>query len=264
MATGRRFYVAIAATVVLGLIVAVYATHVPEHTKQGDCLTCHLNDPTDLAPGEKLIFIKDLSQLCSDCHPNSATLSHPVGFPVTSRLPRKFVLDWKGEMTCITCHYFHKDPHPFFLRSSKAGKEFCLQCHDMGFFMDMVDAGESLITAHLVTGLDEAVDLGYIDSVSLECIICHDGVTASEVSISLSDTGVLNHQSGSDHPIGTDYVKYADFNTSYAPANTLPPEVLLVDGKVGCPTCHVPYDEVHGALVITQEGSKLCFTCHRM
>lgn len=264
MVTGRRFFIAIASTLVLGLIVAVYATHVPEHTKQGDCLTCHLNDPTDLAPDEKLIFIKDLSRLCSDCHPNSATLSHPVGFPVSRSLPPEFVLDWKGEMTCATCHFFHKDPYPFFLRSSQAGKEFCLQCHDMDFFMDMVDGGESLITAHLVSGLDEAVDLGYIDTVSLECLICHDGVTASEVSISVSDTGVLNHQSGSDHPIGTDYAQYANFDTSYTPPEQLPAEVLLVDGKVGCPTCHVPYDEVHGALVITQQNSKLCFTCHRM
>lgn len=253
------------AVAVLTLIVVVYATHVPEHNKAGDCTGCHLNDPeAPLAPGENLLFTEDIVQLCSRCHASAMTLSHPVGDAPSSPLPTEYPLDWKGETTCTTCHFFHNDQYAYFMRSPLAGKEFCLQCHTMDFFSQMLDQGTSLVEAHLITGLESAVELGYIDPVSLDCLGCHDGVTASEVKIAVGPGGAVQSSSSSSHPIGTDYVAFSNIDTSVPPINELPPEILLVDGKVGCPTCHVPYDAVHGALVIPQAGSKLCFTCHRM
>jgi predicted CXXCH cytochrome family protein len=268
---------AIFSLIFLILIVVGYATHIPEHNKAGDCGSCHLNDPQGtltpppgpdglIPPTEpvELLFTEDIVQICARCHPDAATLSHPIGTPVTGTIPPEFPLDWKDETTCTTCHFFHNEQNVYFLRSDKAGKEFCLLCHPMEFFTQMKDAGESLVEAHLISGLEAAVELGFIDPVSLECLGCHDGVTASEVKISVSATGYLQHESASSHPIGTDYAEYANIDTSVTPIDELPKEVLLVDGKVGCPTCHESYKEVHGALVITKQGSKLCFTCHRM
>ena len=265
MRRGYKIAGLVTAVAVLSLIVVVYATHIPEHNKSGDCSTCHLNDPQALLePGESLLFTEDIVQLCSTCHPNAITLSHPVGSVPSSQVPAEYPLDWKGETTCTTCHFFHNEQYPAYMRSPLAGKDFCLQCHTMEFFTQMLDQGESLVEAHLLTGLEVAVELGYIDPISLDCLGCHDGVTASEVSISMGPGGAVLQSASSSHPIGTDYLAYTSVDTSVPSINELPSEILLVDGKVGCPTCHVPYGNVHGALVITQQGSKLCFTCHRM
>ena len=264
MRRGYKIGLLLTAMAALSLIVVVYATHLPEHNKEGDCTTCHLNDPETVPPGDSLLFTEDIVQICARCHPGATTLSHPIGSTVTEPLPPEFPLDWKGETTCTTCHFFHDEQYPYFMRSGYTGKEFCLQCHTMNFFDQMLDGGESLVEAHLLTGLEVAVQLGYIDPLSLDCLGCHDGVTASEVRISVSEGGVIQHSASSAHPIGTDYAEYSNFDTSVEPISSLPPEILLVDGKMGCPSCHVPYDTVHGALVITQQGSKLCFTCHRM
>ncbi len=116
------------------LIVVGYATHIPEHDKAGDCGSCHLNDPQNLAEGDSLLFTEDIVQICARCHPDAANLSHPIGTPVTGTISPEFPLDRKDETTCTTCHFFHNEQNVYFLRSDKVSKEFCLLCHTMEFF----------------------------------------------------------------------------------------------------------------------------------
>jgi len=43
-------------------------------------------------------------------------------------------------------------------------------------------------------------------------------------------------------------------------------ELPLVDGLIGCSTCHLPYSKANHAgpmLVIDNAGSRLCLACHR-
>lgn len=262
MAKGYPVPVAVITLLFIGLIIFVNATSVTEHAKSGDCGNCHLNDPEEKGGKDRLLFTKDITQICSDCHPGSSKLSHPVGSLVKGALPKPFVVDWKGETTCATCHFFHKDANPFFLRTVQAGKNFCLLCHDMSFFRGMVDSGIALQGAHLVKTFEELKALGFIDPLSLECLQCHDGVTAKDVQILLSAGGAVEHLTGATHPIGVSQVEAARRDSGYVPPERLPEQITLIEGNVGCITCHEPYKKVHGALVMSMSGSKLCKACH--
>ncbi len=107
---------------------------------------------------------------------------------------------------------------------------------------------------------------GSIDSFSKDCLSCHDGVGASDVSVDYrsrpgsSRTGRLFN--GNDHPIGMDYASYASFGRGYKQASMLNPKMLLVNGKVGCLTCHNPLNPDKSHLVMSDYRSALCLTCH--
>lgn len=81
-----------------------------------------------------------------------------------------------------------------------------------------------------------------------------------------------------DHPIGIDYFAASAGNPSLRPPAALSPFIRLPGGRIGCPTCHVPYfPENHSLLaaqrpqypaipdpmlVIDNRLSQLCFSCH--
>ena len=48
-------------------------------------------------------------------------------------MPPEFPLDWKGDMTCSTCHNVHASD-PVKLRVKRQGKALCQSCHDPDFF----------------------------------------------------------------------------------------------------------------------------------
>lgn len=112
-----------------------------------------------------------------------------------------------------------------------------------------------------------------LDSESMECISCHE--------TAFSDTFPIQacHQGGCDHPIGIDYAVLAMTNKGLVSPSILDPSVRLLNGKIGCTTCHVPYSQSdHQALSdkrieipaipdpmlsVDNSGSMLCVSCHR-
>lgn len=227
------------------------------------CDTCHLNMPEKTGGGRKMLFTSDFSFMCSRCHPGAKALSHPVDMPAGRRLPASFPLDWKGHMTCVTCHLFHDNADISFLRMGERGKDFCLMCHDMEFFRNMRDRGEALSGAHLEARSATPKRFEFVDQVSIACLSCHDGTVSIDVIKSASASGFVSHGKGASHPIGTDYGKVAQLDMSYYPPAQLPSEIHLPDGKLGCTSCHAPYKEKHGSLVMKNRRSRLCLSCHK-
>ncbi len=99
------------------------------HDFEGKCLDCHLVKP---APGgDPGIFIVDKTPMCTDRHEDTMDLSHPVDILPSMAVPRELPLDWKGQVTCVTCHPAHDRGYgEFHLRSDATGQGFCILCHD--------------------------------------------------------------------------------------------------------------------------------------
>lgn len=104
-----------------------------------------------------------------------------------------------------------------------------------------------------------------VDSFSADCVSCHDGVGASNVSLVLRNKPFTRMQQvdtfTSDHPIGMNYNSYVAANRGYnpIPANS---KMIFVNGKVGCLSCHDPLNPEKGHLVMSDSKSALCYTCH--
>jgi len=104
-----------------------------------------------------------------------------------------------------------------------------------------------------------------IDTLSVDCLGCHDGVGALPVAAVLKNNPfVRSHMTlpGSDHPIGMDYNSYAAASKEYKSLSGISNKMIFVNGKVGCLTCHDPLNPEKGHLVMSDSHSALCLTCH--
>ena len=218
--------------------------------KDQPCQGCHIAADGGADPFESQMLLMGQEQLCLSCHPDALKASHPSGVrpPPDMQVPEIFPIDWKGDLTCSSCHYIHKGGHGR-MRSDLRGKEYCLACHEDSFFLSMVDGGESIMLAGHLKEIDSDPLLG-IDPFSIQCIECHDNSgEARNLQVAFAD-GLVRHNSGTNHPIG---VKYADSAMSrpgdYKQMAMVPKEVMLPDGMVGCVSCHEGYTKLHGKLI---------------
>ncbi|MBF0379721.1 MAG: cytochrome c3 family protein [Magnetococcales bacterium] len=227
------------------------------HLASSSCNGCHVAEKVDTNNASVLVAAQE--RLCGDCHAKAIKMSHPSGFTPNHALPTEFPLDWKGDLTCSSCHLIH-DHKPGLLRSHSTGLDFCLQCHPKQFFEDMSDGGVSVAgTGHLDASEDiEGVEL---DSFSLQCMGCH-GEQGDSKRVDVSARGLLRHTSSSmNHPIGVSYNQSATFG-GYRALTQLPESIVLPNGKLSCVSCHYGYSKKHGGLVIANNYSNLCQTCH--
>ncbi len=105
-----------------------------------------------------------------------------------------------------------------------------------------------------------------LDEISANCIACHDGMSAKSYHVRVKNSpnqGSVDLESvlGS-HPIGMDYANYSYSNRNFKKIGTLSSQMIFVDGKVGCITCHNPLNPEKNHLVMDNSGSRLCFSCH--
>ncbi|QWV93600.1 cytochrome c3 family protein [Geomonas oryzisoli] len=105
-----------------------------------------------------------------------------------------------------------------------------------------------------------------IDPLSKECIGCHDGVAGPNVSVNLrnnpSDRSSHVHSFEGEHPIGMIYQNYVDMKPGYKPITAQERNMIMVNGAVGCLTCHDPLNPAKGHLIKSDKNSALCLTCH--
>lgn len=231
----------------------------PAHLAGMGCGDCHLaGKDVTAAQASKLMASQEV--LCgSACHPKAVQISHPSGLVPKAKLPAEYPVDWKGDLTCSTCHLVHATG-PGQLRGDKRGKDMCQACHDVAFFANMKDLGTSIVqSGHLSAG----ITLGNIelDPFSLHCLGCHsDNFSAPGVNVDRN--GILRHASGgNNHPIGRRYRESVRFG-GYRPERTLSKSIVLPDGKISCVSCHQAYNRNHGKLVMANNRSSLCFQCH--
>lgn len=238
-------------------------------TPQGDhlgthCAACHLAGEAVTAENAKRLKGTQ-ERLCGTCHRGAVQASHPTGFVPGRTLPARMPLDWKGEMTCSTCHDVHGRGGGSGGAGAAAasdlggGGELCASCHPRSFFAGMADRGESLLrSAHLDARASRPVQ--DIDGYSQRCLDCHadrlslPGAVIRAAFTARNGSGMVNH------PIGMRYA-YADLERDLRSPATLPAAILLPDGQVSCLSCHDGYSARHGALV-TVGSTDMCLACH--
>lgn len=102
-----------------------------------------------------------------------------------------------------------------------------------------------------------------LDVESVECLSCHQD------SITVNEPLQVCHQGECDHPIGVSYISFSSRNRGLVPVEGLDPAIKLIDGKMGCRTCHAPYAPADHEtasdpmLSVDNTGSGLCVACHR-
>ncbi len=264
----RRTAIGIVAAIAVAGAALLYSRQwTSYHDFEGRCLECHIREP---APGdEPRAFLQDISKMCVECHASEFELSHPVDMRPSMRVPLNLPLDWKGEVTCTTCHPVHMEGHgPFRLRSRAAGPGFCMLCHnDLESELHQFSLGSAHVTGSAsLKYLPEEIG-GVLDELSLRCMACHDALTGTDaVSEGREMGGALFHRSGLSglsHPIGVSYIDARRrYRGAYNPVGKLPPEIKLFAGNVGCGSCHNPFSKLHNELVMSNEGSALCLSCH--
>jgi predicted CXXCH cytochrome family protein len=256
-------------SIVVGLCVAVSAALVVSgssgpgpHLAAAGCEACHLGG-TNVEAAQAFKLVASQETLCVKCHPRALEFSHPSGFAPKRALPVDYPLDWKGEMTCSTCHLAHGQERGL-LRGKLRAKAFCLACHDAGFFNNMKDAGTSIvISGHLDVGRRGGNASLDIDTHSLHCLGCHVGGQSEGGSVSMGRNGVVRHSSGAaPHPIGRSYRDASKRGGLHPEGQLAQKKVVLSEGRISCISCHEAYKKDHGKLVASLERSALCLSCH--
>lgn len=258
---GFSLVVALAVLVLLlggNRLYAMLKTNSSQHLAKSDCTSCHMAGK-DVSAQQAGMLTASQEALCGKCHPTALKISHPSGFTPKAKLPDIYPLDWKGDLTCSTCHDIHAS-NPGLLRGSEQGKNLCLTCHDAKFFQNMRDGGSSMMVGHLSNGAQ--INAPTLDAYSRQCMECHDRNGDPKLSSTIDRNGVLRHASSSvNHPIGVNYQKAAAFG-GYRAQAIVERKIMLPNGQIGCVSCHLGYSKDHGKLVADTARSTLCFECH--
>lgn len=247
----------------------------PHQFKKHQCGICH-----DTDKGVGIASLKEnLTASCKTCHTDleKQGYMHPVDIrPKKVKVPPDFPLSAAGTLTCATCHDPHEAPErPFggrskFLRRFEKGKAFCDICH---MNTDSMMSGHNTVfrRAHLGARFTETDDDMQIDTMSRNCLTCHDGTVGPSVTLNAGvwrhEKNFIDYDHGGMHPIGMSYSEMRQKNRMAAlrPLPTVDKRIRFFDGDhVGCGSCHDPYSTLPKKLVMKNERSALCLACHKM
>lgn len=259
--SGFNLFIALALLMMLAggnRLYAMLTANSNQHLAKSDCANCHMAGQ-NVNPQQAGMLIASQEALCGKCHPTAIKISHPSGFTPKTKPPDTYPLDWKGDLTCSTCHDIHGSS-PGLMRGTKQGKDLCLTCHDARFFQKMRDGGTSMMVGHLNSSSE--VNTPTLDAYSRQCMECHNAKGDPKLSTNIDRNGVLRHASNSvNHPIGVNYQKAATFG-GYRARAIVERKIFLPNGQIGCVSCHLGYSKEHGKLVSGTTRSTLCFECH--
>ena len=200
----------LAGTVLLLMGFAAPAVSMVSHPVNMECQECHL---AGLSVTKKNAYqlVASQEELCSGCHENAMRVSHPSGFPAMRVIPAEYPVDWKGDITCSTCHTVHGFG-PGLMRGAKAGRALCLSCHDRDFFIRMADEGVSIQQkGHLAQTINIPDNL--IDLYSLNCMSCHDNNRLGPAGTKYEGVVLAHSESTMKHPIGFVYANTAGWGS---------------------------------------------------
>ncbi len=207
---------------------------------------------------------------CRSCHHIEPDLSHPIDVVPSMWTPPHLVLE-NGTMTCVTCHGHRSgDAAGGPVTDPARDPGLCAACHDPVRGDARQIHAASLGRAHLLApGTSGAQRLrgpswpGEFDAESQACLECHDGTLARIPGIRTGPRGPASAARllGGRHPIGVEQ-RPRGAGDNLVPAHTLDPRIRLFDGRVGCGSCHNPYSGHEAMLVMSNQASALCLTCH--
>lgn len=104
------------------------------------------------------------------------------------------------------------------------------------------------------------------------CLTCHDGTIGRNIlSQDFSQRGNFQGDTPGDfcvdrgHPVGVDYLPASlKSRGRLKHPSLLDPAVKLENGQVGCTSCHDSNSQLRAKLVMSNSGSRLCFSCHNL
>lgn len=198
---------------------------------------------------------------CAQCHSFNPTFSHPVNIVPSMRVPDRLPLD-DGKLTCVTCHTVTGPEHTTAgdPQLRMAAGQLCMSCHANTPLRDQLRHGANIGRAHLARSSQKVRQAGQLDAESRNCMSCHDGSMASDAgTIRAMDASAID----AEHPIGNVYNKPAR-ESALAPSMMLNAQIRLLDGKVGCGSCHSPYSTEKSHLVMANNRAQLCMSCHQL
>lgn len=196
---------------------------------------------------------------CLDCHQFPDRLTHPIGVRVGKRIG--LPLDAGGAITCATCH----DPGQH--KSGGARRDalrlpapdLCRECHDESDVATRAEHAIAVGRAHF-DGRNARLSVHGVDAITRECLGCHDG------SVAAAQGGETKIDLRGSHPVGRRYDESSRSGqrSRLRPRQSLPHDVRLAGGTVGCQTCHSPYSREADMLTAPMVESGLCRACHDM
>ncbi len=235
----------------------VTAVSYPAH--DADCAACHMAGSRTTARNAHQL-LSSQERICGACHEDALRLSHATGFTPKRILPAEYPVDWKGDVTCSTCHDIHS-AKPGLMRGDRRGRDLCMSCHDGAFFAAMPDSGASIISNGHLNARTNKEPVG-LDAFSIQCLGCHSTDADGGPPVDIDPRGLVRHADGAvNHPVGANYEAASRYG-GYRPRARLSKAILLPDGRVGCVSCHQGYTQTHGKLVMSNQASGLCFECH--
>lgn len=198
---------------------------------------------------------------CLSCHHFDRALSHPVDIAPSRAVPPELPLA-DGLMTCLTCH-----DGPGAVPTEPAA--LCAGCHDRAARrlgdLHALALGRAHIAERVGPGRATgsfSARRGDLDRESESCLACHDGAVASLPGIRMGRQGSpASRMLGGRHPIGV-VQQPRGVGDTLVPAHLLDRRIRLFDGRVGCGSCHTLYAGEEALLVMSNQGSALCLSCH--
>lgn len=227
------------------------------HDFTDQCGLCHLSNPK----GQSLRLAGEVDTLCRTCHDQLGAYSHPSQLTPSMAMPAGFWLDEDGQMNCATCHTPHPEAGqetPYLLRTASADIGFCRNCHTESVSAEGKHLSAVFI-AHSKRYTDPRSAEGQVDSITADCISCHDGSGHGQQA-----NFCLLGQEGqcAGHVVGLDYDNIAASKDGMNPRGSLSPLISFYEGKVGCASCHSLYSLNNTQLTVDNRGSTLCLNCH--
>ncbi|MCC6360616.1 MAG: cytochrome c3 family protein [Phycisphaerales bacterium] len=157
-----------------------------------------------------------------------------------------------------------------FTGGGRVARDLCLPCHTMHLTATQAPLVVQRPTTSQPIRLYQTPGMD-LDASSLLCLSCHDGIAAKDV-FTQAHAGSWDALSGrrggprlTGHPVGVKYPVGEDGYESpeYVSATA---GLKLPDGRIQCTTCHDPHNTGRhpGMLVIGNERSRLCLSCHRL
>lgn len=242
------------------------------------------NSGGNYATGERVVWT---DSRCGTCHETNTLFSHPVNISPSMQVPEGLPL-YRGQVVCTTCHVndnpaAHAEARvsdKSLLRMDLTPEQLCLKCHDpmSGNRVDLHATAlnqahmSRVITDEVNGGVKKSLDSDFggerIDGESQMCLTCHDGTVASAASASSSSAfGGSFSDIEVNHPIGVNYDSQSrgmDRDSDLQHKSMLDPRIRLFDNRVGCNSCHSLFSRDDHHLVMSNYGSKLCLSCHKM
>ena len=277
----------VVSVILVGFLALARGDPVDPHGMPGRCAACHTGPAPEgvgsttavrFGPTQTSYPLRAPSETasCGLCHEVGGEQTHPVDVSPSFAVPATFPLDGGGRLVCSSCH----DPHRAsggsargrnpLLRTDATGETLCRTCHGAIGRADL-RAWHVVVTepTHGGDASEEPSYDGEIDRLSKSCLNCHDGSIASDVAIA-AIWERRGFDLGKSHPIGMDYRRRAGpgrlngGSSNLRDVSLLDDRIRLIDGKVGCGSCHNMYSGLPDFLVMAGGNGRLCMSCHDM